>query len=204
MPRCGRSTDGRRREARLSAACPSPRTARLCALTLTRRGADKRSAWASRRRHHRRAGLAVSLSSVTVKAQLRGHDFDLQDLADLLPSGDTCVVKDVDGHYLTSAEIDDRPEGVPFYEVAPRVLRRVNGLARARKPNFEPVELNGHYTEGVPFLCSRASGHCQDSCTHPGGRNRDGAGRGGSDATAPRGTGPPRRSPRLHQPWKKP
>lgn len=91
--------------------------------------------------------MAVSLSSVTVKAWLRGHDFDLQDLADLLPSGNTCVVKDVDGYYLTSVEIDDRPEGVPFYEVAPRVLRRVNGLARTRNPNFEPVELNGHYTE---------------------------------------------------------
>jgi hypothetical protein len=91
--------------------------------------------------------VAVSLSSVTVKAWLRGHDLDLQDLADLLPSGDTCVVKDVDGYYLTSVEIDDRPEGVPFYEVAPRVVRRVNGLARARNPNFEPVALNGHYTE---------------------------------------------------------
>lgn len=94
-----------------------------------------------------RAWVAVSLSSVTVKAWLRGHDFDLRDLVGLLPSGDVRVVKDVDGYYLTSVEIDDRPEGVPFYEVAPWVLRRVNGLARARNPSFEPVELSGHYTE---------------------------------------------------------
>lgn len=82
-----------------------------------------------------------------MKAWLRGHDFDLQDLANLLPSGDTRVVKDIDGYYLTSVEIEHRPAGVALHEVALRVLRRVNGLGRARNPKFEPVELAGHYTD---------------------------------------------------------
>jgi hypothetical protein len=73
-----------------------------------------------------------------VKAWLAGHEFDLDDLVDLLPSGDTRVVKDSEGYYLTSKEIDSRPDGVPFYEVAPRVLQRVNGLARAKNPSTDP------------------------------------------------------------------
>lgn len=93
-----------------------------------------------------RASDADSLSSVKVKAWLRGHDFDLQDLINLLPGGETRVVKVEDGHYLESIEIDEPPDGVPFYEAAPRVLRRINGLARARNPNFELVELTGNYS----------------------------------------------------------
>lgn len=91
--------------------------------------------------------MRIALISVTVKAWLRGHEFDLEDLVDLLPRGDTRVVKDVDGYYLSSVEIDHRPEGVPFYEVAPRVLRRINGLGRVHNPKFEPVGLTGRYTE---------------------------------------------------------
>lgn len=84
---------------------------------------------------------------MTVKAWLRGHDFDLQDLADLFPTGDTRVVRDGDGYYLTSIEIDHAPEGVPFYEIAQVVLQRVNGLGRAKNPSFRPVTVSGRYQD---------------------------------------------------------
>ena len=85
---------------------------------------------------------------MTFKAWLDGHEFDLEDLTDLLPTGDTQVVKEGGSYYLTPTEIDNRPEGVPFYEVAPRVLLRVNGLGRARNPRFRPVNLSGCYEDG--------------------------------------------------------
>ncbi|MDQ4032146.1 MAG: hypothetical protein M3332_07740, partial [Actinomycetota bacterium] len=45
-------------------------------------------------------------------------------------------------------EIDNRPVGVPFYEVAPVVLQRINGLARAKNSSYRPVSLSGRYQEG--------------------------------------------------------
>ena len=66
----------------------------------------------------------------------------------MLPRGETCVINEDGEYYLSSVEVDDRPDGVPFYEVAPRVLRRVNGLGRVRNPAYEPVSLTGRYTEG--------------------------------------------------------
>jgi len=69
---------------------------------------------------------------VSVKAWLEGHEYDLQDLAVLLPTGETRVVKDGGGYYLTSTEIDDRAAGAQSYEVAPQMLERVNGIARAK------------------------------------------------------------------------
>jgi hypothetical protein len=48
---------------------------------------------------------------VIVKAWLEGHQFDLDALAELLPAGDTRVVLDGDGYYLTATEIDNRPAG---------------------------------------------------------------------------------------------
>lgn len=56
---------------------------------------------------------------MTVKAWLKGHDFDLQDLVTLLPSGDTRVAREGDRYYVTSTEIDQRPDGGEPYQVAP-------------------------------------------------------------------------------------
>lgn len=85
---------------------------------------------------------------VTVKAWLEGHQFDLEDVADLLTAGDLRVIKEGDRYYLTSPEIDNPPAGKQFYEVAPDVLARVNGLGRAHNPRFRPVKLAGTYQEG--------------------------------------------------------
>ena len=85
---------------------------------------------------------------MTVKAWLEGHPYDLEDLADLLPTGDVRVVKEGERYYLTSPQIDNPPAGRQIYEVAPEILTRVNGLGRAHNPNFRPVKLANTYQEG--------------------------------------------------------
>jgi hypothetical protein len=86
---------------------------------------------------------------VRIKAWLTGHPFDLQTLAELFVSGDTRVVKDGDDYFLTATAIDNGPDGVPFYEAAPVMLQRVNGLARVlRGDDYRPVALSGRYQEG--------------------------------------------------------
>jgi hypothetical protein len=86
---------------------------------------------------------------VTAKAWLKGHQFDLDALAELFPTGDVRVVKEGENYYLTAPEIGSPPHGRTFYEVAPEVLQYVNGLARAMRPNeYRPVELTGRYQVG--------------------------------------------------------
>ncbi|WP_203708465.1 hypothetical protein [Asanoa iriomotensis] len=84
---------------------------------------------------------------MVVKAELSGHEFDLEDVAALLPVGPVRITVEDGKHYLIADEIDNRPPGIPFYEVAPRVLRQVNGLARAIGPDFRPVSLTGRYMD---------------------------------------------------------
>lgn len=85
---------------------------------------------------------------MSMRAWLEGHQFDLDELVALLPTGDTRVVKDGDAYYLVSTQIDDRPDDVRFYEVAPKVLELVNGLARMNNPFYRPVRLSGRYQDG--------------------------------------------------------
>jgi hypothetical protein len=70
-------------------------------------------------------------------------------LTELFPAGDVRVVKEGDEYYLTATEIGRPPDGRKLYEVAPEVLQRVNGMARAMRPNdYRPVELVGRYQVG--------------------------------------------------------
>jgi hypothetical protein len=87
---------------------------------------------------------------VTTKAWLEGHHFDLEDLAQLLATGDVRVVHDADAsddnaYYLTAPEIDNPPKGTTFYDVAQRLLSHINGLGRVYKADFRPVQLTGRY-----------------------------------------------------------
>jgi hypothetical protein len=82
---------------------------------------------------------------VSVKAELKGHDFDLDALVHLFPSG---PVRENGVHYLLADEIDNRPQGVQYYEGAPKILKTVNGLARVADPAYQPVELSGYYLDG--------------------------------------------------------
>ena len=85
---------------------------------------------------------------MTVKAWLDGQQLDLQDLAELLPSGDVRVVGEDDRYYLTSPEIDNPPQGATYYNIAASLLTHINGLARVQNPSFRPVRLTGDYTDG--------------------------------------------------------
>jgi hypothetical protein len=85
---------------------------------------------------------------MTMKAWLTGHEFDLSDLGELLPSGDVRVEREGDEYYLTSPEIDNPPEGMAFYDVAQQRTTKVNGLARVRNPSFQPVALSDKHSDG--------------------------------------------------------
>jgi hypothetical protein len=94
-------------------------------------------------------GGSRTLTVVIVKAWLEGDQSDLAALAELLPTGDVRVEPDGNGGFcLIANEIDNRPAGVPFYEIAPVVLQRINGLARVRNASYRPVWLSGRYQEG--------------------------------------------------------
>jgi len=82
-----------------------------------------------------------------MKAWLMGHEFDLQYLADLLPSGSTRVTKEDGDFFLSSVELDDLLPGAYLHEVAGKLLTRANGLARVQNPGFQPVRLSGRYTD---------------------------------------------------------
>ena len=83
-----------------------------------------------------------------IKARLDGHEFDLQDLADWLPSGNIRVMKDDVGYYLSAAVIDNPPEGQTFYEAAQELLPIVNGIGSLKSAKFGPVKLDGRYQDG--------------------------------------------------------
>ena len=69
---------------------------------------------------------------MNTKAWLEGHPFDLEDLAQLLATGDVHVVHDANenAYYLSATEIDNPPDGTTFYEVAQRLLPHINGIGR--------------------------------------------------------------------------
>lgn len=73
-----------------------------------------------------------------MRARLDGHEFDLQDLADWLLSGNIRVAKDDVGYYLSATVIDNPPEGKTFYEAAQDLLPVVNGIGCLKSANFRP------------------------------------------------------------------
>jgi hypothetical protein len=83
-----------------------------------------------------------------MKVELKGHEFDLDALVHLFPSGPIRMVRENGVHYLLADDIDNRPQGVQYYEVAPKILKTVNGLARVTDSAYQPVELSGYYFEG--------------------------------------------------------
>jgi hypothetical protein len=94
---------------------------------------------------------------MTMKAWLEGHEFDLEDLARLLPTGDVRVIKEDNGFYLTAAELDNPTPGRAFHEVAEELLVRVNGVGRLMRDGFSPVALKGHYEHGSVSLVLSAA-----------------------------------------------
>ena len=91
---------------------------------------------------------AIGSRLVSVKAELKGHEFDLEALVQLFPSGPIRVIRENGDYYMLADEIDNRPQREQYYEVAPTILSTVNGLARVADPAFQPVVLSGSYVEG--------------------------------------------------------
>ncbi len=100
---------------------------------------------------------------MTTKAWLQGHQFDLEDLADLLATGDVRVVHDTDedAYYLSALEIDNPPEANRFDIPAESLIIKVNGLARAKSADFRPVRLSGKYTTSDGRNIHFAAGHLE-------------------------------------------
>lgn len=86
---------------------------------------------------------------MAVKAWLEGHQFDLQDLAEMLSHGNVRVLHDPDedAYYLIAPEIDQPPQPGRFDIPAKQLLPTINGLGRARRDDFEPVKLADRYTD---------------------------------------------------------
>lgn len=83
-----------------------------------------------------------------MKAWLKGHEFDLAVLAELLHSGKVQVRKDGQGYFLSSDELDPLEPGTELHEYAGRLVGIANGWARANHPDFRPVALSGRYSDG--------------------------------------------------------
>jgi hypothetical protein len=119
-----------------------------------------------------------TLSGVTMKARLDGHEFDLQDLADWLPAGNIRVAKDDVGYYLSATDIDNPPEGKTFYEAAQALLPIVNGIGSLKSAKFRPVKLDGQYQDGekqhtvvgVGTIETRSRVHAVGIITGPDGK----------------------------------
>lgn len=85
--------------------------------------------------------------SVTVKAWLSGHQFDLEELARIFSTGNVKVIQEGDGYYLTSPLLDSPPNESHYRQQAATLLVRMNGIARSLTPSHRPVGLEGRYTE---------------------------------------------------------
>ncbi|KAA1430087.1 hypothetical protein [Mycolicibacter arupensis] len=84
----------------------------------------------------------------SVKAWLDGDPFDLRNLAALFAEGDVRVLHDEaeDRFYLTAPDIDNPPEPHRYNRPAEVLIKRLNGLARMHRADFQPVRLSGSYT----------------------------------------------------------
>lgn len=81
-----------------------------------------------------------------VKAQLGGHKFDLERLAELFSHGDPKVVKADEGFFLEATALDGLLyEASRMREAATVILARFNGVARLRDASFRPVRLLNRY-----------------------------------------------------------
>jgi hypothetical protein len=98
---------------------------------------------------------------VTVKAWLEGHQFDLDHLAQLFPTGDIRVMRDGDRYYLTSPQIDNPPAGTKNYEVAQRLIAHVNGYGSLTHSNFRPVSLTKIYDDEAGITVVPAAAHLE-------------------------------------------
>ena len=85
------------------------------------------------------------MEHVTRKVWLEGDAFDLEALAEHLPSGDTRVVREGDDYYLTSREIDAAPDDIQANDIAATIIGE-STHSGARRPQLSRVKLS-RYTD---------------------------------------------------------
>ena len=83
---------------------------------------------------------------MTRKARIETDQFDLEAIAAHLQSGDITVVREGDGYYLTSPEIDAAPDDTRANEIVAKILSQINALGRIHDANFHQVKLS-RYTD---------------------------------------------------------
>lgn len=66
----------------------------------------------------------------------------------MLPSRDVHVARDSDRFYLVATELDTPPANDQFYDVARKLITRINGLARSQNPSFAPMNRADSYDQG--------------------------------------------------------
>lgn len=84
---------------------------------------------------------------VTVRALLRGHEFDLQTLVDMFSDDDPRVVKDEgERFHLETAELDSHMKDAGrLVEIAERVLADLVGAARLLHSDLQQVSIAGSF-----------------------------------------------------------
>jgi hypothetical protein len=85
--------------------------------------------------------------TTSVQAHLEGHPFDLEALERLFAGGDTGVARNDDGTWVLYCPALEANWGDPtaVRDVSVRVIRRMNGVARAKNPLFRPVHVGGRF-----------------------------------------------------------
>jgi hypothetical protein len=85
--------------------------------------------------------MAIDSGTMSWKAWLEGHQFDLKTLSELFPIGDLVVLKDPSGDYYLESPDLVNSDGQLDDDAAQALIRRVNGVGRATYRGFRPVRI---------------------------------------------------------------
>jgi hypothetical protein len=85
---------------------------------------------------------------VLIKAHLKGHEFDLINLAELFREGEAAVAADIEGYDLSFTAPEELfHQAARLYDAASVVLRRANAIGRVLTDEFRPVGLTGRFSD---------------------------------------------------------
>lgn len=85
---------------------------------------------------------------MTARATLVGHQFDLDALVELFPTGDPCVVRTAEETCLEASALDapfQAKDGGRMVETATAILARMNGTATLRDAGYRSVSLANQF-----------------------------------------------------------
>jgi hypothetical protein len=76
------------------------------------------------------------------RIRLIGHGFDLEDLSTQEGSSDWIIFKEEGDYFLKSSLFDDLKDAEEVRKVATDILDKLNGLAKLRFTNFQPLKID--------------------------------------------------------------